>query len=143
MRCHTPGPMRLIAPSIVLATVLASCGGDDGGMPERAEPPCEPVMRLELRAEGQSFGTTCLAVPADRPVRGTLESVDIEPHNFALYREEPGPTQEDLSPPNLVVRGDNTFAGEPTSFRIPRLSEGRYYFRCDFHPEMNGALHAV
>jgi hypothetical protein len=127
-----------------LALSLASCGGPDRvAEPQGAAAPCEPADRLELRAEGQSFGTSCLAVPADRRIRGTLESLDIEPHNFALYQDEPGPTQEDLSPPNLLVRSDTTFAGEPTSFRIPRLSEGRYFFRCDFHPEMNGSLHAV
>jgi hypothetical protein len=136
--------MRSVAGWILLTLALAACGGGEGsGGAERTEPPCEPTERVDLVAEGQSFGTRCLAVGADRQVPGTLESLDIEPHNFALYQEEPGPNQEDLSPPNLLVRSDDTFAGAPTSFRIPRLSEGRYYFRCDFHPEMNGSLHAV
>ena len=136
--------MSRIAASILLVVALASCGeGDEGAAPGRPEPPCAPTERVELVAEGHSFGTACLALTAGRQARGTLESLDIEPHNFALYQEEPGSTQEDLSAPNLLVRSDNTFAGEPTSFRIPRLSEGRYFFRCDFHPEMRGSLHAV
>lgn len=138
--------MRRFAGPPVLGMVLAmaSCGGPDGSMePGTAAAPCEPATRLELRAEGQSFGTACLAVPAERQVRATLESLDIEPHNFALYQEAPGSNQQDLSPPNLLVRSDTTFAGEPTDFRIPRLAEARYFFRCDFHPDMHGSLHAV
>lgn len=129
--------------ALVLVPLVACASGGNEEGPERAEPPCAPSDRIDLVAEGHSFGTACLAVASDRQVRGTLESLDIEPHNFALYQEEPSSTQEDLSPPNLLVRSDDTFAGAPTSFRIPRLSEGRYFFRCDFHPEMRGSLHAV
>jgi hypothetical protein len=138
--------MRRFAGPAVLGVILAlpSCGEPDRSVePGAAAAPCESVARLELRAEGHSFGTRCLAVPAGREVRASLESFDIEPHNFALYQDVPGSNQEDLSPPNLLVRSDNTFAGEPTDFRIPRLREGRYFFRCDFHPQMRGSLHAV
>ena len=133
---------------LALAVVLVSCadgtGGQPRGGPERAVPPCEPTERIDLVAEGHSFGTSCLAVPADRLVRGTLESLDVEQHNFALYREVPGPDQQDLFAPNLQVRSDNAFAGERARFRVPGLSSGRYFFRCDFHPaEMSGFLHAV
>ncbi|MGH2654277.1 MAG: hypothetical protein ACRDHV_08020 [Actinomycetota bacterium] len=135
----TPGPAAL------MAFVLASCAGPGGdGEPERAGPPCEPSSSLELRAEGLSFGTRCLAVPADRAVPGTLEGLDLEPHNFALYLEEPGPNQQDLSAPNLLVRSETTFPGEEAVIEIPRLREGAYFFRCDFHPaQMAGTLHAV
>lgn len=139
---------RMAGPTLALAVVLVSCadgsGDRAGGGPDRAEPPCEPTARLELVAEGHSFGTSCLAVPADQVVRGSLESFDLEPHNFALYREVPGPDQQDLFEPNLQVRSDNTLAGQRTRFRVPNLPAGRYFFRCDFHPaEMTGFLHAV
>ncbi len=125
--------------------VLASCAGPGGdGEPERAGPPCEPSRTLELRVEALSFGSRCLAVPADRAVTGTLESLDLEPHNFALYLEEPGPNQQELSPPNLLVRSETTFPGEEAAIEIPRLREDAYFFRCDFHPaQMTGTLHAV
>jgi hypothetical protein len=141
---------RIAAPAVLsLALVLGSCEGGDGresstGDTGSAEAPCEPVDRLELIAEGHSFGTSCLAVPADRVVRGSLESLDFEPHNFAVYRKVPGTDQQALFAPNLQVRSDNAFPGERARFRVPRLQPGRYFYRCDFHPaEMTGFLHAV
>jgi hypothetical protein len=129
--------------TLLLAVTLTACGGGNGE-PSRAAPPCEPSRTLELRAEGLSFGTRCLAVRADRGVTGTLEGLDLEPHNFALYLEEPGPNQQELSAPNLLVRSETTFPGEEAVIEIPRLREGAYFFRCDFHPaQMTGTLHAV
>lgn len=139
--------------AVALALALAACGGsgdrgrDTAASDERpavaAPPPCQPSDRLELRVEGHSFGTACLAVQADRVVRASLENLDIEPHNFALYQEVPGPNQEELSPPNLLVRSETVFAGPPSRFEVPALRPGAYFFRCDFHPEMTGTLHAV
>jgi hypothetical protein len=135
---------RIVGPAtLLLAVTLAACGGGNGE-PDRAAPPCEPSRRLELRAEGLSFGTRCLAVPADRAVTGSLEGLDLEPHNFALYLEEPGPNQEDLSAPNLLFRSETIFPGEEAVIEVPQLREGAYFFRCDFHPaQMTGTLHAV
>jgi hypothetical protein len=129
--------------TLLLAITLTACGGGNGA-PESAGPPCEPSSSLELRAEALSFGKRCLAVPADRAVTGTLEGLDLEPHNFALYLEEPGPNQQDLSAPNLLVRSETAFPGEEAAIEIPQLREGAYFFRCDFHPaQMTGTLHAV
>jgi hypothetical protein len=129
--------------TLLLAITLTACGGGNGE-PERAGAPCEPSRTLELRVEALSFGSRCLAVPADRAVTGTLESLDLEPHNFALYLEEPGPNQQELSAPNLLVRSETTFPGEEAAIEIPRLREDAYFFRCDFHPaQMTGTLHAV
>ena len=108
-----------------------------------APAPCEPSARLELRAEGHSFGTACLAVPADRAVRGSLENLDLEPHNFAVYQEEPAPNQQDLSAPNLLVRSETVVGGVRSRFEVPALQPGGYVFRCDFHSEMTGTLYAV
>jgi Cupredoxin-like domain len=137
------GGRTLLALAVVLVSCADGSGGRAGGGMDRAEPPCEPSRRLELRAEGHSFGTPCLAVQADRVVRASLENLDLEPHNFALYQEVPGPNQEELSPPNLLVRSETVFSGPPSRFEVPALRPGAYFFRCDFHPEMTGTLHAV
>jgi hypothetical protein len=135
---------KIVGPAtVLLAVTLAACGGGNGE-PDSAAPPCEPSRKLELRAEGLSFGTRCLAVPADSAVTGTLEGLDLEPHNFALYLEEPGPNQQDLSAPNLLFRSETILPGQDAAIEVPQLREGAYFFRCDFHPaQMTGTLHAV
>jgi plastocyanin len=52
-------------------------------------------------------------------------------HNIAIYEEEGGA--------DLFV-GDAIPGGQATTYAIPALDKGEFYFQCDLHPGMNGTV---
>ncbi|MBA3363620.1 MAG: cupredoxin domain-containing protein [Actinobacteria bacterium] len=88
---------------------------------------------LTVVAENTEFDTAELTLPAETPTPLTFDNRDSVPHNLAIYEDD-------------TASGDPLFTFEPfpgalaESFEVPPLPEGQYYFRCDVHPTMEGAV---
>jgi plastocyanin/uncharacterized membrane protein len=84
----------------------------------------------------QSFVPDLLAAPAGEPFGLAFENQDAGvPHNVAIYKD-------DSATQSLFV-GDLVDGPTTVTYDVPALDPGEYYFRCDVHPQMNGALEAA
>ncbi len=88
------------------------------------------MVALRLTAEGMAFDRDEISVPAGSPVEMTFENRDAGIlHNFALYRN--ASATETLFK-GRVNEGPGTVI---YSFTAPPET-GRFFFRCDVHPQM-------
>jgi plastocyanin len=83
-----------------------------------------------ISASGVQFDTDTLELPAE-DASLTFTNEDTVEHNVAIYDEEGG---EEL------FKGDVIPGGQETTYSIPALDKGEYYFQCDIHPAMNGTV---
>ena len=94
------------------------------------------AVTIELVAQNNEFDTDTITVPAGAEVTITLVNEDPVPHNFAVYETEEAS--------EAIYVGD-TFTGpgaeETDQFTAPD-EPGDYFFRCDVHPEMSGAVNS-
>lgn len=133
MRYHSVSPLAVaFVPYLALACVLVACGGS-GGDDAGAAADATPSAALSIRAKGLKFDKKLLVVPANTEV--SLELVNDDAgvlHNVAVY--------SDKSAREKLFVGE-TFTGRRTvTERFTAPQPGAYYFRCDAHPDMNGAF---
>lgn len=127
--------MRRLVPHLALLALLAvACGGgggkDDGGT---AAPPCTPSgSTLTVTIKDLRFDKDCLAAPAGQPFTIKVDNKDGDQHNLAIYTSS-------AADKNLF-RGDIKPGPAILTYKAPALKAGRYYFRCDVHPETNGTF---
>jgi plastocyanin len=127
----------LITLTLVLASVLAACGGGDD--------PSEPADggtggtatvengAVEITAEQSLvFNVDTIEATAAEDFTITLVNNDSAPHNISIYTEEGG----DL----LGETGATAEAGQTVTLDVAALDAGTYYFQCDIHPDMNGSV---
>ena len=113
-----------------LLTMVACSGG--GGAAASVTPP--PDAAASIDANNLKFSTAELAVPAGAPFKLFFRNLEGAPHNVAIYGQ--------------FVWEPEVFVGETITTRritydVPAIPPpGEYYFRCDVHPDMNGALSA-
>jgi plastocyanin len=84
-----------------------------------------------VSAEGVQFNTDELTLSAGEETELEFSNADTVQHNIAIYEEEGGA--------DLFV-GDIIGAAAETTYSIPPLDAGEYYFQCDVHPGMNGTV---
>jgi plastocyanin len=110
-----------VHPTTMVGTITSAVGGGGG--------PTGPVVT----AKGLSFDTKELDLPAGQPTTITFHNEDAGiPHNIAIY------TDSTLS--TTLFQGEQ-FPGVATQeYQVPALDPGRYYFHCDVHATMNGAV---
>lgn len=93
---------------------------------------------VEETARSIAFGKTCLAAPAGQQFTIEFDNQDEGiPHNIHIYSADPAgdPSARSLFAGELIT-GPRT-----TTYRVPALPGGRYFFRCDVHPaQMFGGL---
>jgi plastocyanin len=89
---------------------------------------CSPAgTSVSVTAKGTAFDTDCLAVPAGQSFQVVFDNRDRLPHNVAIYR--------DSSATDALFQGA-IFSGPKTqTYQVPALPPGRYFFRCDVHPQ--------
>jgi copper-containing nitrite reductase len=95
---------------------------------------CEPDgTALSISAQNLAFSSDCLAVPAAMDFTIAFDNQDqAVPHNVAIY------TDSSATTPLFV--GDLVTGPASTTYQVPGLPAGVYFFRCDVHPSMNGTF---
>jgi len=128
--------LPLLSLAFVTALLLAACGGGGGtdlaDLATRAAG-VEPSTSLSISARSVKFDKDTLVAKADADVVVRFENRDGGVnHNVAVYTDSSARTN--------LFRGD-LFEGERTmEYRFRAPAAGVYYFRCDAHPNMNGAF---
>lgn len=111
-----------IHPVTMTGTIaVAASGGQGGG------------GGIAIKAANLAFDTNKLTMPADTPTPLEFTNDDAgTTHNFAVYK--------DSAYTQSLFTGDLTTGPETTTYQLPSLAAGTYYFKCDVHPDMNGTL---
>ncbi|HEX9775269.1 MAG TPA: cupredoxin domain-containing protein [Actinomycetota bacterium] len=119
--------------TVLLAALVALIGGGAAAasIGIRAIEPHE--VRVEVAAENIAFDTDELFFPAETPVKLEFNNEDVGvPHNVAVYTDD--------SFADALFVGD-TFNGPAVrAYSIEPMEIGRYAFKCDVHPQMNGTV---
>ncbi|MGH3847487.1 MAG: cupredoxin domain-containing protein, partial [Pseudonocardiaceae bacterium] len=89
---------------------------------------CSPSgSSLQISAHDIKFDKSCLAAPANQAFTITFKNEDAGvPHDVAIYTNSSATTTLFKG---AVVTGPTT-----TTYHVPALKAGTYYFRCDIHP---------
>jgi plastocyanin len=118
---------------IVIGAVLAMIGLGTGHATEDGGTGGEPAAPAAgtVSAEGVQFDTAEISLAAGEEEEITFNNADTVEHNISIYEEEGGK--------NLFT-GDIIPGGQETTYSVPALDKGEYYFQCDVHPAMNGTV---
>jgi plastocyanin len=124
---------RLLSPALIAIAIifLAACSAGSSG--QAAQPSAGPDA-LRISANDLLFSTDTLSAPAGKRFQIAFDNQESAPHNVAIYKD---------SSASEKVFGSDPFSG-PASvvYDVPALVPGTYFFRCDVHPDMKGALTA-
>lgn len=104
------------------------------GSPAAGSPGASGTTALTLTAKNVTFDQHDLAAAAGTPFAIQFDNEDSGlPHNVAIY--------SDASTSKILFRGDVITGPAQTSYSVPALPAGTYYFQCDIHPaQMNGTI---
>jgi plastocyanin len=92
------------------------------------------VQPSTVTASNLSFDTNTLTIPAGTATSLIFDNQDAgTAHNIAIY-----PSESDLS--NPLFRGEVVTGPTTTTYQIPPLDPGSYFFHCDVHPTMTGTV---
>jgi plastocyanin len=87
-----------------------------------------------ISASGLAFDTDTLTFQSDAETALAFQNNDAGvQHNLAIYTDD--------SATETLFKGDPVTGVGSATYTIPALKAGTYFFRCDFHPEMNGTVH--
>ena len=127
-------------------TVTVTPGGGGGGGPPPSGPPPSSAPpsssgappaggppTTSVTASGLAFDTTTITLPANKATTLTFDNEDAGvPHDIAIF--------PDSSATNPLFTGDIVVGVKTVDYHVPGLPAGSYYFHCDLHPQMNGAV---
>jgi plastocyanin len=114
--------------SVVVKPGAATGGGGGGGGGGAT------VQPSTVTASGLQFDTSSLTIPANTPSSLQFDNKDAgTPHDISIY-----PSESDLT--NPLFKGTIITGPATTTYNIPALKPGSYYFHCDVHPTMNGSV---
>jgi heme/copper-type cytochrome/quinol oxidase subunit 2 len=89
-----------------------------------------------IAAKDIAYNKDCLAGPVNRPFEVEFDNQEAIPHNVAFFEGK------DSSAPRILPQGKTpVFAGpQKTTYQLPALKAGSYFFHCDAHEGMTGKL---
>ena len=88
---------------------------------------------LNVSAVNLQFNTDEIVLPAGEEAEIAFANEDASSiqHNIAIYESEGG---KELFPGEVIP------GGQSTTYSVPALDKGEFYFQCDVHPGMNGTV---
>jgi plastocyanin len=127
-------PNALLSALLALALGTAACSSGTSAASLKQMATCTPGgASLRIVANNLHFNTDCLAAPANEPFTITFANQENGiPHNVSIY-----PSGQGGSP---LFKGGIVTGTQTTVYRVQGLPAGTYYFQCDVHPDMNGAV---
>jgi plastocyanin len=117
---------------LLLAVGVGACSGANpapSGVTASADPNAVHISARDLK-----FSTAELIAPAGKSFSIVFDNQESAPHNVAIYRD---------SAATMKVFAEDPFGGPKTvTYQVTALAAGTYFFRCDLHTAMQGALTA-
>jgi len=102
--------------------------------PKAAGGTCSPNgTKLSVTSFDSKFDKKCLAAPANQAF--TIDFTNLDrgiPHNLSIY--------EDQTAGKTFFKGGLIDGPGKATYSVHGLPAGTYFFRCDPHPDMNGAF---
>jgi len=128
--------IALLAPAMAAVSLLVVTGARSFAASPAADSgaSCSPNgSALSISAFDGKFDKKCLAAPAGQALTIDFKNLDRGiPHNVAIYQDE--------SAQKNFFKGDLVDGPGETNYNVPALPQGRWFFRCDPHPDMNGTF---
>lgn len=118
-------PIRLLIASLAIVALLAACGGSPASTADPAD------ADVSVTSVDIAFEQTMVTAPAAEAFTLALVNEDSAPHNVAIYTDSSA--SEELYVGEYMTDGTIVYD-------VPALEPGKYFFRCDLHPEMVGTL---
>jgi plastocyanin len=117
-----------------LSWLVLTAAGSFAGSEQATAGTCTPNgTQLSITAFDGKFDKDCLAAPANQSFTIDFNNLDRGiPHNVAIY--------EDDTASKMFFKGDLIDGPKKTTYSVQALPDGRFFFRCDPHPEMNGTF---
>jgi plastocyanin len=136
MRAGRARRRLLVLPAVTALSWLVPTGATLSVAAEqpKAGGSCSPNgTQLSITAFDSKFNKDCLAAPASQAFTIDFQNLDRGiPHNVAIY-------EDDTARKNFF-RGELTDGPGKQTYSVPGLPAGKWFFRCDPHPEMNGTF---
>ena len=128
--------LALVPVFALLASLAVACGGGGSAdLPDLATQAAgtQPQTNVTVEAKALKFNTKTIVVPAKTNITVTLDNQDGGTlHNIAVYGAKDAKD---------VIHRAELFQGRDSKAETWESPEaGVYYFRCDAHPDMNGAF---
>jgi plastocyanin len=98
-------------------------------------PPANGNGGIVVTAMNIAFDTDLIEVPAGEEVAIQFENPDSVEHNISVYPDQ----ASGLDLADAIFEGEIIQGGDSTTYNVPAVEAGEYYFQCDVHPNMNGA----
>ncbi len=132
MNTITAAPRRGAFPLIAaLVLVLGACSSSSPSSNEGGGTVAVIDGAVTITAAELAFDASTIVATAGEAFTITLVNNDSVPHNISVYTEEGGET---------IVEGEIIDGGETIEVSVPAQEAGEYFFVCDLHTTMNGAL---
>jgi plastocyanin len=128
-----PGKTVYQVPALAEGEYFFFCELHPGTAMEGTITVAEGAGGARVVAQNTSFDTEELHLPADTPTTLTLDNQDAAPHNLSIYEDDTASGEPLFTFEPITGPAEQTFDVEP-------IPEGEYYFRCDVHPTMEGAV---
>ena len=113
--------------------VSEEAGASEGG----AEPAAAAAVATDsMVAEGTAFSAEEIELDAGKKTEFEIDNRDSVVHNLLIFQTE----AEASDPAAALFSSPDVGGGATETFAIDPLKKGDYYFVCEYHANMNGAV---
>ena len=128
-----------VVTALAVLALAASAGTTLAGPASAAakDGSCTPDgTKLSISAFDSKFNKDCLAAPASTAFTIDYNNLDRGiPHNVAIY--------QDAEATKPLFKGELVDGPGQKTYSVPALPAGKFFFRCDPHPDMTGTFNSA